>query len=451
MKYSFEQEIPVIEEVDVVVAGGGPGGIGAAVCAVRNGVRTLLFEQQGQLGGMACGGQVQPFMHNHIDNKTLDHPVLKEWIRAMRRYLPRDTAPLTPELSEWCDLEIVSKDAAMLAAEDICLEAGVKLLYHHTLFDVVRDGNRISAVILSGKDGLCAVKAKVFIDSTGDGDLAAKAGCEYEYGDGRTGDCQPMTMFFTMSDISMENRAPGNEINQLYRKAKTEGRIKLNPKDEVWTGYAQGAPGCSFFNATRICGKNPLKARDLSESEIEGRAQVRELLFFMRDSIRGYEKSRLHSVASTIGVRESRRVFGRYYLTIEDYDSRRKFPDAIARVNYPVDIHSSKGDGCTYRPMPKNEWYEIPYGSIVAKDVDNLLLGSRCVSADHYVNSSLRIMPVVCSLGQAAGVAAAMSVKQNKDASVLDGAEVRRHLIEAGARLGKIDVPDESRINHDKP
>ncbi|OGV52190.1 MAG: hypothetical protein A2X49_05845 [Lentisphaerae bacterium GWF2_52_8] len=452
MRYSFEQDIPFVDEAEVIVVGGGPGGIGAAVSAARNGTKTVLIEQNGQLGGMSYAGQVQPFMPNHINHKTLDKPILGDWIKAMRRYLPKSSQPITPDLSEWRDLAIVSKEAAMLAAEDLCLEAGVKLLYHHTLFDVVKENNKISAIILLGKDGLSAIKAKVFIDSTGDGDLAAKAGCEYEYGDGKTGDCQPMTLFFRMSGVSAhDKRAAGDEINQLYKKAKESGRITHNPRDVIWTGYAEEAPGNAYFNATRICGKNPLKAQELSEAEVEGRAQVRELFLFMRASIRGYENSELHSIASTIGVRESRRVYGRYYLTIQDYDALRKFPDAIARVHYGVDIHSSKGEGCTYREMPENDWYEIPYGSIVARDVDNLLLGSRCVSADHYVNSSLRIMPVVCSIGQAAGMAAAISVKDKKEVFEIDGVELRRKLIAFGARLDNFEVIDKVRTSWDQP
>lgn len=435
VKYEINTNIPIVAEADVLVVGGGPGGLGAAVMAARNGVSVILAERFGQLGGMASMGQVQPFMRNHIDDKPLDAPIYLDWIRAMRKYTPRSTPPLSEAINEWSDLAIVSRDAAMLAAEDLCMEAGVRLMFHHTLFDVISENDRISMAIFHGKDGLTAIKAKIFIDATGDGDLAAKAGCDFEYGDGETGDCQPMTTFFRMDGISEERRASRDEINELYKKAKLEGRIKHNPRDVVWTGYTVAAPGNSYFNSTRIPNKNALIARELSEAEIEGRAQVRELYHFFMNEVAGYENARLHSIASTIGIRESRRILGRYYLTAEDYDAMRKFPDAIARVNYPVDIHNSKGGDCTYRPMPPDDWYEIPYGSIIAKTVDNLLLGSRCVSADHVVNSSLRIMPIVCSLGQAAGMAAALSVKKNINPPELDGGELREKLVEFGANL----------------
>ncbi|OGV56116.1 MAG: hypothetical protein A2X49_14505 [Lentisphaerae bacterium GWF2_52_8] len=337
----------------------------------------------------------------------------------------------------------------MLAAEDLCLAAGVKLLYHHTLFDVAKKGSKIEALILHGKDGLSALKGKVLIDSTGDGDLAAKAGCDFEFGDGKD-DCQPMTLCFKLSHVDEKLRLPSKEVTRLFQEAKKTGEISNVPRDGVGEYHAL-TPDIVHFNSTRVAGKNPVKAAELSEAEIEARRQLRELLNFMRKRVPGYEKAEIHSIAATIGVRESRRVIGRQYLTIEDYDATRKFPDAIARVNYPVDVHNSKDGGFIFRPLPENDWYEIPYGCLVAKDMDNLLLASRCISADHITNSSLRVMPVLCSVGQAAGMAAAMAVKEGKAPSALDGKAVRSRLIEYGAKLGPFEVEKTKRINWDQP
>ncbi|HCE44021.1 MAG TPA: FAD-dependent oxidoreductase [Lentisphaeria bacterium] len=441
-------EVPVLSGYDLVVVGGGPGGIASAVTAARHGVKTVLIERYGQLGGMAVVGEVQPFMPNHINHKTLDKPFYTDWLRAMRPYMPEDTPPLSAELGEWRDLRI-SKEAAMLAAEDLCLAAGVKILYHHTLFDVKRENEKLTAAILHGKDGLLAVTGKVFIDSTGDGDLAAKAGCDFEFGDGKE-DCQPMTLCFKLSHVDDARRLPGDELTRLFQEAKKDGTITNVPRDGVGE-YHSLKSDIVHFNSTRVAGKNPLKAAELSEAEMEARRQLRELFHFLRKRAPGYEKAEIHSIASTIGVRESRRIMGLSYLTIEDYDAVRKFPDAIARVNYPVDIHNSKDGGFTFRPLPDNDWYEIPYGCIVARNMTNLLLASRCISTDHIVNSSLRVMPVICSLGQAAGMAAAMAVKVGKDPSALDGKAVRGGLIEHGAKLGPFEVENTKRTNWDQP
>lgn len=448
MKYELKTDIPVVAEADVVVVGGGPGGISAAVTAARNGAKTILIERYGQIGGMASMGEVQPFMPNHINHKTLDRPFYMEWIKAMRKYLPDTLSPVTGDLSEWSDLKI-EKNAVMLAAEDLCLEAGVHMLYHHTLFDVVKENRHVKAVVLHSKSGLSVVTGKVFIDSTGDGDLAAKAGCGFEYGDGEGG-CQPMTLCFKMTNVDDSRRLPGGELSKLWKKAKSEGKITDAPNDSIGQ-YEYLFKGTVHFNQTRVCGKNPLSGVELSEAETDARRQLRQLVRFLNENAPGYEHATIHSIASSIGVRESRRVLGKYYLTVKDYDAVRKFPDAVVRVNYPVDIHSSKGAGFTFRPLPENEWYEIPYGCLVTKDMDNLLIASRCVSSDHVVNSSLRVMPVVASMGQAAGMAAAMSVKSSADPASLDGIEVRRKLVEYGARLGDFEVKNEKRLNWDQP
>ena len=169
--YRREQEIPVIAETDVLVVGGGPGGLGAAVMAARQGVRVVLVERYGCAGGMATFGEVTPFMPNHLDGVTLDKPVFVDWCRKMWEY--RDDKSKDGEFDE----NIVpgtklSKDIAMLAMEDLLLEAGVRVIYHHTLADVIRSGNRIEAAVFSSKSGFCAIRAKQYVDSTGDGDLA---------------------------------------------------------------------------------------------------------------------------------------------------------------------------------------------------------------------------------------------------------------------------------------
>jgi len=189
------------------------------------------------------------------------------------------------------------------------------------------------------------------------------------------------------------------------------------------------------FNTTRVIHRRGTRGADLSAAEIEGRRQLREVLAFLRRRVEGFENCWVYSTAHHIGVRETRRVRGRAYLTREDFAAASKFPDAIARVHYPIDIHNPDGTGTEILTMPEGDWYEVPYGCIVPAGVDNLLIGGRPVSVDHAVHSSLRVMPSACSIGQAAGLAAALAARRKCAPAEIDGAEVRRRLIERGAHL----------------
>lgn len=417
--YRLEKDIPVAADVDVLVAGGGPGGIGAAVMAARAGARTLLVERYGCLGGMATFGEVHPFMRNHVDGAPMDGPVYTDWLDRMDHYCTRSNK-----------LHI-SKEAAMLAAEDLCVDAGVSLLYHHQLADVLLESDRVSHAVLLSKSGLSAVSAKVFVDCTGDADLAWKAGCECEQG-GPTGHCQPMTLCFKLSHVDGD-RVPWREINVLYDKARESGAVEC-PRDNV-LHFGWLDTDVVHFNTTRVVHHSGIDGRELSDAEIEGRRQLRQFFAFFRGSVPGFENAELHSVAHHIGIRETRRVRGMAYLTRGDFEQCRKFPDAIARVNYPIDIHNPDGAGTEITRVPEGEWYEIPYGCIVARDRTNLLVGGRPISVDHAVHSSMRVMPPACTVGQAAGMAAAMAARRGCQPRELDGIEVRNALVAKGAPL----------------
>jgi len=441
----IEQDIPVIAECDVLVAGGGPGGLGAAVMAARSGAKTILAERFGILGGMASAGEVHPFMPNHYDTEglgnawisdhetSMDRPVYLEWIRAMAAYLPPVLRGKALADSEACNIaRNIDKNAASLAAEDLCLKAGVKLLYHHTLVQVpVLDG-RIEYAVFSSKSGFVAVKAGTYVDSTGDGDLAALAGCGFETG-GPDGNCQPMTLCFKLSNIDRVKMPDNEQMQKLYLKAKCAGILDCPRENLLY--METNDPSVIHFNTTRIIGRSGIDGIALSEAEIEGRRQFRQYLEWFSSSVPGFENAQIHSIAQHIGVRETRRINGLACLTREDFIKRSKFKDAIARCNYPIDIHSTNGAGTEMVHIPHVEYYEIPYGCIVAKDVSNLTIGSRCISVDHAVHSSMRVMPPVCSIGQAAGLAAAVAAKNGVGQSTLDGVEIRERLKAQGAWL----------------
>ena len=431
IQYQVNREIPVTAETDVLVIGGGPGGIGAAVMAARQGVKTMLAERFGCPGGMAVFGEVTPFMRSHVKNRALDRPVYVDWCRRMQAYRSDDVRQKFPFDEEQAG-GMICKDEAMLAMEDLLLEAGVTPLYHHTLTDVIMKDGRIDAAVFHSKSGLSAIRAKIFIDSTGDGDLAVLAGCPFEFGNA-DGFCQPMTTCFKLSGVDRSRMPDRAGINVLYDKAKAAGEIRCPRENVLW--FLTPEEDVIHFNTTRIIKLSGVRGDELSQAEIEGRRQIRQFLSFLKKHVPGFEQARIHSIALHVGIRESRRIRGLVYQTADDFRRAAKFPDGIAKVRYCIDIHNPSGTGTTILDLPPDEWYEIRYGALVPLNSRNLLMGCRAISVDHELHSSSRVMPPVCSVGQAAGMAAALCVKKEREPAELDGAEVRKHLAGAGAWL----------------
>ena len=433
-------EITNTIEADVIVLGAGPGGIGAAVTAGRNGVDTIIVERYGGPGGMAVYGEVSPFMLNHLGDKCLDHPVYTDWISKMQEYIP--DGDIDPEAVS-CRSRTVGVPEAMLAAEDILLEAGVKPLYHHHLFDCEVVNDKIETVYLFSKTGITAAKAKIFIDCTGDADLAAKAGCEI-YSGNEKGLCQPMTLCFKIEDIDRKkfDAAGGHNwskgiLNEIYNRGKAAGEIE-NPRENILLMH-WFKDSVIHFNTTRVIKHSAINGMELSDAEVQARKQIRQLFKLFKREAPGFKNARLRSIGIQIGIRESRRVAGREFLDSSSFDFEKgsfpHFDNGIAKVRYPIDIHDPNGGGTTMKDFPEGAFYEIPYGCIVAKDVDNLLIGGRPISVDHVVHSSMRVMPSACSIGQAAGVAASMSINQDIIPAKLNGIKVREKLKKIGAVL----------------
>jgi hypothetical protein len=320
----------------------------------------------------------------------------------------------------------------MLAAEDLCLEAGVRLLYHHWLADAVVQDRTIRHAVLVSKSGFCAVRGACFVDCTGDGDLAVLSGCRYEQG-GPSGFSQPMTLCFKLSHVDRDRMPPREEMTRRYHEARRAGQVECPREDVLHFGFYD--EDVVHFNTTRVIRRNGACGTDLSEAEIEGRRQLRQFLTFFRTSVPGFENARLHSVAHHIGVRETRRIRGLRVLGRDSFDRAEKFADGIARVHYPIDIHNPDGTGTEHARLPPDEYYEVPYGCVVAADIDNLTIGGRPVSADHAVHSSLRVMPCACSIGQAAGLAAATAAARGCRPADLGGREIRQLLRTHGAAL----------------
>ena len=415
---------PLDISCEVVVAGGGPSGIGAAVGAARAGASVLLIEQYGFLGGMATAGMVNPFMNFFAGKKQLIKGVFQEMLdrmKAMGGYgLPgMATRAFDPELFK-------------LAADRIIVDHGVRLLYHSFVFGTEVEGDRIERMSLIGKSGPLSVRAKVFVDATGDADLAALSGAPWEFGREKDGLVQPLTTNFNVAGVDEGRMPPKKEIDALYNKAKADGRIK-NPREDVLI-FGTTRRGEIHFNTTRITHIDATNVLEFTRAELEGRRQVWEMFTFLKNEITGFENSYIISIGPQVGVRETRRIVGDYVLTAEDVLGARKFDDRIALNNYPIDIHNPAGTGTVIRRLTSGEFYSIPYRCLTPRRVSNLIVGGRPISTTHEAHSSSRVMPIACATGHACGVAAALAAKgdgvfRNVDVKLLQNTLVEQNAV----------------------
>ncbi len=408
---------------DVVVVGGGPGGLCAAVAAAEEGADTLLIERYGFLGGMATAGLVNPFMTWHAGGR----PIIRGLFERILSRLDAEGGWTGPRQGSAFDAELLK-----LVADDLCREAGVRLRLHTSLAAVDAADGRVRRIAIASKSGLQAVEGEIFVDSTGDGDLAAWAGADVRLGRDEDGLSQPMTLCFRMVGVDLEAIPSRAEVSALYDAARERGQID-NPRENVLFFFTTHDHEV-HFNTTRIVRRDATSAEDMTEAELEARRQVRQMVRFLIAEVPGFEGAWLQEMAPQIGVRESRRVMGDYVLTTEDVLEARKFDDGIARGSYSVDIHNPAGTGTVIKRLPPGEAYDIPYRCLTPKGFDNLLVAARCVSCDHGAHSSLRVMPIVMAIGEAAGVAAQRALAGG-DVRGIDVAALRARLVERGASI----------------
>jgi len=415
-----KRRVKKIRHWDVIVVGGGPGGVPAAVAAARNGARVLLVERYGFLGGMATSALVHPYMKYRTGDTLLTRGLFEEFVDILRKNdaILNDRAHFDAEPMKWL-------------LDRFVLDSGAGLLLHASAVGVLKENGSIRAVRVFHKGGIEDLSADVFIDSTGDGDIAAWGGAPIEIGRDSDHACQPMTTSFRMANVEVRRMPERKEINRLYDEAKAQGEVK-NPRENVLI-FKTVHPDVMHFNTTRVVGKTSLDGWSITEAEIEGRRQVSDMVRFLKKHVAGFEKAYLMKIGPEIGVRESRRVMGRYVLTAEDVLEARHFEDGIACACYDIDIHNPTGTGTVIKRLKPNTYYTIPYRCLIPKNVDNLIIASRCISATHEAHSSLRVMPIVWSIGQAGGTATALCLKQKLKPSLLDASKLRSVLTEQGA------------------
>lgn len=443
------------KEYDVVVAGGGPGGIPAAIAAARRGCRVLLAERNHFLGGAAASGLGILGYIDRSGNKALGGIAeeIHSRLMAMHGALEHARCPVHNSISG------ISPEVFKIVASQMCQESGVDVLYGQEVYDARTDNGTLSEIVLYGKCTETHVKGKVFIDATGDGDLAYLAGAEYHLGQDGTGIMQPATLMFTVTDYDLdrfldwaeknpdeygikEDYAKGYDpdffrstpshcfigLTELIKKAKANGDFDI-PRNQ-WIYITTPTEGCLAINTSRILDIDASDPDALSAGLSLGYRQVGTLISFMNRYVPGFENCRLSSISPTLGVRETRHFEGVYTLRRSEMHSDFVKENAIAQSAYNIDIHSGKASHIDLTPVEKP--FGIPYQSLVPKRVDGLLLSGRTISVDTETYASCRVMGPCMAVGEAAGEAAALAINGGIRVRDVDVQQLRRRLRDNG-------------------
>lgn len=401
------KKIPIKSEVDVLVIGGGPAGFSAAILSARQGAKTMLIEQAGDVGGVATTG-----LMSHWTGKTIGG----FYEEILERSHDTERQIINPEKLKTVMLKILE-------------EAGVMLQLYTFASDAIVENDAIKGVIIESKSGRQAILSKIVIDASGDGDIAAKAGAPFYKGREEDGKMQPMTIMFKVAGVDTDRAVfPGGfEDNIKIPKGFIQdlGKESIpHPAGHVLL-YKTSLPGVVTCNMTNIIDVDGTKAEDLTYATIACRSQMEPIIKFLRNYVPGYENCYLISSASTIGVRETRHFIGEYTLTKEDINEAKIFDDwVVTKAHFNFDVHNISGSGLDATGIQKHfrqqKGYTIPYGCFIPKKIDNLLLAGRNISGTHMAHSNYRVMPICANMGQAVGIAAALCISDNVAPRKLD-------------------------------
>jgi len=452
------RQAKVIAETDVLVVGGGPAGLGAAIGAAEAGAGVILAERYGFLGGSATAALVMPMMSFHTQEPVVqqagditlfptDHGPGRSVVsgvlaKLVTRLVEKGGAiPPSPRTGYVVPFD---PEVFKLVAFELLDEAGVKFLLHALASDVV-SGSEVGGIVFETKSGPLVIKAKATVDCTGDGDIAALAGAPYEIGREEDGMPNPMTLMFRMTEFQRSgfekyvNEHPDqwygvHGLWDLIRKARDNGQLDLQREDILFFGTTHEKE--VSINSTRIIRVMGTDIWDLTYAEWEGRRQMRQIASFLRKYVPGFENTYVVQSGVNLGVRASRRILGAYKLTADDVLEARKFDDVIARGSYPIDIHNPEGKGTIIRRLPPGEAYDIPLRSLLPENVENLTVAGKCISGTYEAQASYRAMPICVATGQAAGVCAAIAARFGKSPHGVPVVDVQKELLRQGADLG---------------
>lgn len=458
----------------VVVVGGGVAGCAAALAAAKNGADTMLVEASGVLGGQAGLGIVTPLDSRFTSTGESFGGILKQISDEVCLLSEKYCTNNPEEGDHW---QIAAPHIVKYVLLKLLFEAGVEVRFHSTLCEAEIENEKIKKVILLEKSGFTEISAEVFVDASGDGDLMAMSGCDYSLGSeagvyealrendldkrhnskekyqGASGVMQPASIFFTMGGVDYERASALNNkhlrfgdygiTREAFEKWSFANTCGFELSDDDSIPMPQGRvlvsrgtkSDVAVINMSRVVGINGVDSDSLNEGEIKAQLQLIAIVDFLQTFIPGFEKSYLIQSGATLGIRETRRLKGKYILSGGEVISCKTFPDGIAAGSYLIDLHDPKGKSSAIGGSIKGDFYEIPYGCLVSGEIENILVCGRCISVDHIAHASTRIQGTCILTGQAAGTAAALAVKTGKTASGLDGIEVRKLLKEQKVNL----------------
>ena len=405
-------------ETDVLIVGGGPSGIAAAIASAREGARTMIADKEGFFGGMSTGGLLNVWCGSASSDVWED-------VRA-------DAGPRTAG-----SRHIFDPESLKLRYIELLEQAGAVPLLHAHLIGAETENGMLRSAAFYGKSGPIRIRAKAFVDSTGDGDLAYMAGVGFEQGRPSDGVTQPMSLEFMVGGVD-DGRAvyptfgTHPDLERKMQEYVADGRI-LSPAGHVI--LLQGAqPHTACVNCTNVIHADGTNELDLTRAEMLTRRQIPQILRFLRECVPGYENAWVITSACYIGVRETRRFFGEYRLTEQDILDQRIFDDwIVSNAAYPFGVHNPDGcGGGNSLPPYRGQRYTIPYRCFLPRGAGNLLLNGRSISGTHLAHSSYRVMPICFAMGEGAGTAAALAVKKGCVPADVPAGDIQRELLRFG-------------------
>jgi len=456
--------------VDVLVAGAGAAGIAAAIAAARNGANTLLVDSNGYLGGISAMLSWLGFHDSRY--RQVVKGLSAEFIDRLQRQGDASRYVFDPKCSSAVSL---NTHAWKILAMELCQEAGVKLMLQTHIVDTLRTGDRIHGVVVEDKSGRQKIEASVVIDCTGDGDVAARGGATWEKGRTKDGMVQSPTLVFRVGGVdragfiaACKNKEFGYRewllpypdlwdkmmrridtepliitggFASLIERARTNGDFDV-PQSRL-VGVKTHVPDEYLVVSTRVLGLDPTDVVSMTGAYVKTYQQIPVILKFFRKYLPGFEQAHIREIAPMLGVRESRRIMGDYLLNADDLIGGRVFDDAIAMGGYHIDIHRPTGTWVDSRNV---EAYTIPLRSLIAREVEGLMMAGKCLSATHEAVASTRVIPICMAQGQAAGTAAAMAVQHGKDVREVSVSRLQDRLVVQGAEIGRTLEPPNQRL-----
>lgn len=430
------RELRVAVSADVVVVGGGSAGIAAAIASARNGAETLLIEQSGCCGGMASRGLLTSIICMTDGKNILANGICREFVERIV-----EDMKLTETNYRW---QNIHPESVKKIADKMLAEAGVKVIYETVVTDCITENGTVKHLKCFAPCGNFAVSGKIFIDCTGDANLAAMAGAPFEYGN-ETGEVMAPTLCVMYDNIDYQNDLRNGLGRREWNEAAQNGTLPVD--EHHFVGFFRNGEGCGSGNLGHIYNTDVLDIFSRSEAWSKGRELALAYHDFFRNNVKGFENSALTLSADMLGVRESRRIVGEYQMVADDYFARRHFEDEIGSFAYPIDIHSGVKDAEKQAAVEKNiakvaydagENYGIPYRALLPKDTTNLLVAGRCISTDRAMQSSVRVVPGCMITGEGAGTAAASAVNTAQDLRSLDIKKLQEQLKQQGAFIKEI-------------